>query len=496
MTLDEKIYKYLKKIKLRLQMVKLIRFMLYGILLGLSSCSIVTTLSLFLPITYLYVKLIILFGLCLIIFAFIGVFSLPNEIDAAKLADKSGLKERAITAISLSASNNPFANIQKEDTLSHLQNFNYKNFISLKPKKSLVSKILILIIIFTTTLFIPAQPKVLAKKTEEKTMIKKEAIKKVEKLKQDTELEKLISDITKKDISKKLELLKNEITKTDDINSINKLIKKEEKNLSLMKQKSSEELLAKLADNLINKDKLKQLGESLKNANLEKANNSISELNKLLKNFSKEELEKLASDFSSSLNASGINMNISDLNSATLEDYLNQISKQLDNNNKYAKEQNGQNSNQSKTTAPTGQSSTQKNGNSVAQDSNSGTDQQSADSANGSGSGSNNGNGSGKGLSNNAGKGGNGRGTGSKESIFTDKELETTGESSQIKGSKGDGQNSIIQKTNTGIAIEGSSVPYNQVIGDYKTKAYKTIDEIEVPIVLEEVIKEYFSSLE
>jgi len=465
MNVDKKIHQYLKKIKLRLQISKLMKYMFYGILLGLSSCSIVTTLSLFLPITYLYVKLIILFGLCVVIFALIGVFTLPNEIDAAKLADKSELKERAITAIFLSNSSNAFANIQKEDTLYHLKNFNYKNFISLKPRKSSISKVLILILIFIATLFIPAQPKVLAKKIEEKAILKKEAIKKVEKIKQDTELEKFISDITKKNIDKKLDLLKEEIKKTEDMNSVDTLIKKEQKNLSLMKQKSSEEVLNKLADNLINKDKLKQLGESLKDNNLDKVNNSISELNKLLQTLSKEELEKLASDFGASLKDAGINMNTSDLNNATLGDYLNQISKQIDSNQKYTKQQNEQNSNQ-------GQN---------AQNS-SGKGQQSS--------------GSGKGLGNTTTQNGNGRGNGSKESIFTGKELETTGESSQIKGSKGTGENSFIQKTNTGIAVEGSSVPYNQVIGDYKDKAYKTIDEIEVPIVLEEVIKEYFSSLE
>ena len=465
MNVDKKIHQYLKKIKLRLQISKLMKYMFYGILLGLSSCSIVTTLSLFLPITYLYVKLIILFGLCVVIFALIGVFTLPNEIDAAKLADKSELKERAITAIFLSNSSNAFANIQKEDTLYHLKNFNYKNFISLKPRKSSISKVLILILIFIATLFIPAQPKVLAKKIEEKAILKKEAIKKVEKIKQDTELEKFISDITKKNIDKKLDLLKEEIKKTEDMNSVDTLIKKEQKNLSLMKQKSSEEVLNKLADNLINKDKLKQLGESLKDNNLDKVNNNISELNKLLQTLSKEELEKLASDFGASLKDAGINMNTSDLNNATLGDYLNQISKQIDSNQKYTKQQNEQNSNQ-------GQN---------AQNS-SGKGQQSS--------------GSGKGLGNTTTQNGNGRGNGSKESIFTGKELETTGESSQIKGSKGTGENSFIQKTNTGIAVEGSSVPYNQVIGDYKDKAYKTIDEIEVPIVLEEVIKEYFSSLE
>ena len=188
MSLDKKIDMYLKKIKLRLQISSLIKYIFYGALLGLSSCCIITIISLFLPTTYLYIKLIILFGLCVIIFAFVWIFKLPDEIDAAKVADKNGLKERVITALSLSDSNNTFANIQKEDTLHHLKNFNYKSFISLKPRKNLVSKLVILVVIFITTLFIPAQPRLLAKKIEQKTVIKKEAIKKVEQLKKDTEL--------------------------------------------------------------------------------------------------------------------------------------------------------------------------------------------------------------------------------------------------------------------------------------------------------------------
>jgi len=44
--------------------------------------------------------------------------------------------------------------------------------------------------------------------------------------------------------------------------------------------------------------------------------------------------------------------------------------------------------------------------------------------------------------------------------------------------------------------VRGSSVPYNQVIGQYKDKAMESIKASDIPPGMKDMVKEYFTSLE
>lgn len=82
------------------------------------------------------------------------------------------------------------------------------------------------------------------------------------------------------------------------------------------------------------------------------------------------------------------------------------------------------------------------------------------------------------------------------DKIFTPKTLGGEGETSMLIGQKNDGGTSEQTITEKGIGIEGNSVPYNQVVGEYKSKAYENMENVIIPESMKDVVKSYFSSLE
>ena len=70
------------------------------------------------------------------------------------------------------------------------------------------------------------------------------------------------------------------------------------------------------------------------------------------------------------------------------------------------------------------------------------------------------------------------------------------GEKSQLQGNKtheGETKEYIVDK---GIGIKGEMKPYNQVIGEYKERAFQSIEGRQIPKSLEDMVKDYFTSLE
>ncbi|GAA0182388.1 hypothetical protein SH2C18_47750 [Clostridium sediminicola] len=65
-----------------------------------------------------------------------------------------------------------------------------------------------------------------------------------------------------------------------------------------------------------------------------------------------------------------------------------------------------------------------------------------------------------------------------------------------LNGQKNDNGASEQIITEKGIGIKGNSVPYNQVVGEYKNKAYENMENSVIPESMKDVVKSYFSSLE
>jgi hypothetical protein len=126
---------------------------------------------------------------------------------------------------------------------------------------------------------------------------------------------------------------------------------------------------------------------------------------------------------------------------------------------------------------------------------------QSAGSGSGGSEGSGSG-GSGSGSEQGGGVGGPGPGGGHAENVYVPDLVDLSGEvgvdielpAECVADPTGCGF--LLSETPTGFESEESTVPYDQVFGDYRQAAYLALDETTIPLGLKGYIRDYFSSLE
>jgi hypothetical protein len=82
------------------------------------------------------------------------------------------------------------------------------------------------------------------------------------------------------------------------------------------------------------------------------------------------------------------------------------------------------------------------------------------------------------------------------EKIFTPQTLGGEGETSNLSGQKGTGGTTDQVITDKSQTVKGSSVPYNQVVGQYRDKAMEGMNTSDIPPGMKDMVKEYFTSLE
>jgi len=70
------------------------------------------------------------------------------------------------------------------------------------------------------------------------------------------------------------------------------------------------------------------------------------------------------------------------------------------------------------------------------------------------------------------------------------------GDKSQLKGSKGNEGQTKEYMVDNGMGIRGEMKPYDQIIGEYKEKAFQSIEGRQIPQGMQDIVKDYFSSLE
>jgi len=82
------------------------------------------------------------------------------------------------------------------------------------------------------------------------------------------------------------------------------------------------------------------------------------------------------------------------------------------------------------------------------------------------------------------------------EKIFTPETLGGEGDTANLNGKKGTGGTTEQVITDKSRTVRGSSVPYNQVVGQYKDKAMEGMNTSDIPPGMKDMVKEYFTSLE
>ncbi|NLN47701.1 MAG: hypothetical protein GX154_01080, partial [Clostridiales bacterium] len=82
------------------------------------------------------------------------------------------------------------------------------------------------------------------------------------------------------------------------------------------------------------------------------------------------------------------------------------------------------------------------------------------------------------------------------EKVFATRLLGGEGDKDILQGNKNDNGQTKIFQTEKGLTVKGEMLPYNQVIGQYKEEAFQTMESSQIPQGMQNIVKEYFTSLE
>jgi len=532
--IDKELVRIVRHIRDRLHAAYIINSMLLGLVFALCLGIVLSLSSRFIPVYDVYGNILKLCAFFFLLAFFYSAFRTPGSTYAAMKADSMGLQERTVTALELVGDSSDFAELEKNDALEHLKAFDYKKYISLKPDRKYLLLCLILATVLAVAGFIPNP---MAGKAEELHKLKSgiaEQQKKTDKLAERVKNDPKLSEEQKKELEKLLTELKTELKTAKDEKEISRALGRTEKKLEYIKDKymqgddlnkiaevfSKNEMTRALADMIKNndgkaiKDNIRQMADKLKQLSPEDKQKLAEELSKLAKELKDNpELSKAFAQLSDKL-ASGelgdisgelsqLDKSISELmENESIREAASELAKEL------GEAQNGMNSGQQGSQDQTGQ---QDNGH-QGQGNNSGDNGQAGQGnqpgGNGQGAGQGSGAGSGTGMGNEdqklvqpgssgiGKKDGSGKKDGEYEKIFTSKTLGGAGETSNLSGTKGTAGTTEQVTTDKGQTVRGSSVPYDQVVGEYKDKAMESINASDIPPGMRDMVKEYFTELE
>jgi len=450
----------------------------------------------------------------------LSLFKTPKDETAAKILDSKGLKERTLTALELLEEDNAIAILQRQDALEHLKSLNIKKEIKIKFPGRFVMITGLLAISIVISGFIPNP---MEDKAIEIFNVKKEISrqqKEVEEIIKRVESNNKLTREQKEEAKAALEELKKELSKAQDVKEGSKALERTENKIEMLKQKYIDKELDKIIQEFSKNEVTKDLVETLKRGDTNRLKYDFQRTAEELKNISQEELKELSQNLSQLAKTLEQNPELAGafyelakkMASGELGDLQNEISSLNEEINKLME-------NQDFSRAMEEVMESLRNA-AVQSQSQQGQNQQ------GQGQGQNQGQGSGQGQSQGQGSGqpgggagegtgqdsktqnpqGTGSGLGNKkpsekdvreyEKIFTPSLPGGEGEKSQLQGHKNNEGETKEYIVDNGVGIKGEMKPYNQVIGEYREKAFQNIEGRQIPQSLEDMVKDYFTSLE
>jgi len=555
--LDKKIIDLLKPLKTKYFLKKFIHIITLALMLWGGAAFIIMIVSRFIPITFIWSKLLLILASSLVLGSLWSIYRKPSFKDTAVLIDCFELKERVTTSLELRGKETIVARLQKEDTIELLKNKELKTKISLKPSMKILIFICIFFIATVSISFIPTKSYVLAKEKEKNLEKLEEEKAKIEKIKKDIEKDEKLTAEEKKKLEESLEKINAKLEKSKNLKEIQKDLVKSKKELNRIKEDLKQRKADEIAQSIKNKGFTKELAKKLKERDSHEIAKKVEEMAKKIKNSNKEELEKLIKELKElqdilknnpelanafkevrdavaqsikegSVSSSLINQALQNLNQ-TLNNQLNnpQISGQL---NEALNSLDELNNIVSQMSGDISENMTENQGQSAGDGS---KNEKASDSTGESpGGGGNGGNGGAQGNSgnqgnngNNGGSDGSGAGNGSSqgnessgssksqagsanrkessgkeakdyEKIFSPKRLDADGERSNIHGNMNkSGQKDTIEIKKFGETM-GESIPFGDVLKDYKESEFHRLDEEGIPPNMKEIVKEYFIKLD
>lgn len=497
-----------------MHMSKMMDITAKAFLVALGFSFLLTFLSRFFPVYNPYGKGVMLTGIITAVGFIISLFMTPKNQSAALFIDSKGLYERTITALELIDDDSELSHMQKKDALYHLKNMDIKKEIKILIPKKVLAICGLLAVLILISGFIPNPMK---EKAEELHSIKNQIQnqgKEIEEIIKKVENNNKISMTQKKEAIEQLNKLKKEMNKDKDVNETEKALQRTENKIDMLKQKYTDADMDKIIDTFSKNKATKDLADTIKSGDRDKIKKDLKDITKSLQNLKEDDIKKLSESIGELSKALKANPELAEAFSefaqkmaegefgdleSEMEALGDEIAKLMENSEfqkamDEAIKQLGAGASQNQ--GGQGQGG---QGQGQGQGQSQGQGQGGQGQGGGAGSGSGN---DGDGMTNEGGSSGLGNKgtTGGEikeyEKVFAPKLLGGEGEKDMLQGSKGEGGQTKIYKTEQGMTIKGEMQPYNQVIGEYKEHAFQNLEGSEIPQGMQGIVKDYFTSLE
>lgn len=362
------------------------------------------------------------------------------------------------------------------------------------------------------------------------------------------ELKKQLAEAkTQEEALKKLAIAKNEMKKLDP-NEMKKDLQKlgeglQQGNLKKMGdalknedldavKKELEELLQKMENGELTEEEIEALKEAAQSLDSEELKEALENMAEAMKNGDSQSAAQAAQNLQNAMNQLANSQSAQNMSafSQSMQSAMNQASQQLSAGTSISQLASGSTSNGQ--SSGSSQGGTPVSGNSDG-DSNSGGGQGEGEGegngeGEGQGQGQGEGNGQGQGQGQGGGKGqgqGNGGGAGegstnldggyseesgtishnnntgegkdgTYEALYQPDRLGGSSESTFVKGNKGEGGQSSFEAVEGMPIDQGDLVSYTEIAGQYKASADQSMDSLQIPAIMKDIVRDYFTSLE
>lgn len=497
------------------------RYIHVGFLIaGIVAVMIIFSARIFV-ILHVMEKLLWISGVIFLATIIISLLKKPTNQLAANLFDEYVKEDRIKSALTFLEDDSAICHLQRRDALAHMK----RQIPEIEARKVTIFQwkrgfiILILLAITTISLLVPNDVMKTAQQQEVDEKIAEETKEDIEKLM--TEKEKVKEQLKElkeetKNLKKSEELLAKLLAKEASLEEKKQIAKNDEQKLQNLSQAMSdfEELSKALnqADSEKMRKALEELMEklpTLSEQQLKQLENMVSEVTgkKIysMTELTDEQLEELLASLETQLDkliASANSLN----QIASLQNQVQQLATSLNQNMVNAGISNSNQiafASQNPTNQNQGQSGQNQNPNSQGQNGNQNGQGQGQGNGAGNGAGQGTGNGSGQGQGTGAGIGtgsgagsgtGAGLGQGSRELTIPEKisgneNIETD------SGKLGEGS-SKQQIAPEAPVLKGTVRPYEEVYGKYEQNYRESVEKMDLPAYLEDVVKDYFSELD
>lgn len=147
--------KSLRAVRRRIHLIRFVHGLLIGLLVGAIGCLGLAAASFLWPIEGLWRYLVALAAGCPLLGGLIGLLLPVTLPGAARRADACGLKERALTALTLTGEDTPMARLQRADAQAKLAALPVRKAMPVRPRRSTWLPALAMLAVTAILLVIP-----------------------------------------------------------------------------------------------------------------------------------------------------------------------------------------------------------------------------------------------------------------------------------------------------------------------------------------------------